>query len=165
MTDAAGRGAPAPTASPPSPRPPARYAVLTLALAAVILSPLARERGWDSFPISSYPMFSRGSIGAVNDLAHAVLVLEDGARVPASPSLLGTPEPMVATAIVRAYLASGAAEDLCAIVAARARPARPEAVAVEIVTSRFDARRYFSGAPGAREPLERAVYARCEISP
>ncbi len=137
---------------------------MTLALAAGILSPLARERGWDSFPISSYPMFSRGTIGAVNELAHAVLVLEGGGRVPAPPALLGTPEPMVATAIVRAYLARGSSADLCEIVAARARFARPAAVAVEIVASRFDARRYFSAAPDAREPLERTVYARCEVT-
>ncbi|MBX3199452.1 MAG: hypothetical protein KF894_15065 [Labilithrix sp.] len=133
-------------------------------LAAGILSPLARERGWDSFPISSYPMFSRGTIGAVNELAHAVLVLDGGGRAPASPALLGTPEPMVATAIVRAHLARGSSEDLCAAVAARARSARPEAVAVEIVRSRFDARRYFSAEPDAREPLERTVYARCEVA-
>ncbi|MBX3207076.1 MAG: hypothetical protein KF764_18665 [Labilithrix sp.] len=159
MTDRAGPPASSPAASPRT------LATVTLVLGALVLSPLARARGWDSFPLSSYPMFARGNLGSVNELAHALLVLADGTRVPASPSLVGTPEPMVATAIVRGHVTRGTAADLCASVAARARDARAvDAVAVEIATSAFDARRYFSGAPGARAPLERTVHARCEIA-
>jgi len=144
----------------------------TLVLGALIVSPLLRPRGWDSFPISSYPMFSRGDLGTVNALAHAVLVRADGSRGPATPSMVGTPEPMVAMSIIRSHIERGTASQLCESVAARAREARAEpssgagareTVSVEIVTSVFDTRRYFSAAPDARAPLRREVHARCEV--
>lgn len=140
---------------------PWRHAFVTLALAAAIVSPLARARGWDSFPISSYPMFSRGDLGSVNALAHVVLVNPDGTRRSAPPVLAGSPEPMIAMSIIRAHVDRGTSHDLCTAVATRARDTG--AVAVEVVTSVFDSRRYFSGAPDARAPLERTVAARCEI--
>ena len=142
--------------------PPWKLTLVTLALAAAILSPLARARGWDSFPISSYPMFSRGDLGTVNELAHVVLVGADGARRPAKPALVGSPEPMIAMSIARTHVDRGAGRELCAAVAERARE-HTDAVAVEVVTSVFDTRRYFSDAPGARAPLERTVVARCEV--
>lgn len=151
-------------AGPASPAPSSKLVVVTLVLGALILSPLARERGWDSFPISSYPMFARGDLGTVNELAHVVLIGPDGGRAPAAPSLIGTPEPMVAMTTVRAHVERGSAAELCASIASRARDARTSAVAIEVVTSRFDARRYFSGHPDARAPLERVVHARCEVA-
>lgn len=51
----------------------ARWA-LTALLAAAIVSPLVRDRAWDSFPISSYPMFARGDLGRRVSLGHGVLV-------------------------------------------------------------------------------------------
>jgi hypothetical protein len=108
-------------------------------------------------------MFSRGDVGHVNELAHVVLVLADGARRPASPSMVGSVEPMIAMAIVRADVERGTAADLCVAVAGRARMAQPNVVAVEVVTSTFDSRRYFSDAPDARTPLSLSIHARCEV--
>jgi hypothetical protein len=104
-------------------------------------------------------MFSRGDIGTVRSLAHVVLVDAEGARRPASPSLVGSPEPMVAMVIVARSVGRGEADALCRAVAARA----DGAALVEVVTSRFDTRRYFSSAPDARAPIAREVHARCEV--
>lgn len=135
---------------------------LTAAVALAILSPLARDRSWDDFPISSYPMFSRGDLGAVVPLGHALLVAPDGTTRPAPPALVGTPEPMVAKNLVEGAIARGAAADLCARIAARAREETPDAARVVIVTSVFDTRRYFRE-PGGRTPLSREVHASCNV--
>lgn len=135
---------------------------LTFGLALAVLSPLARDRSWDSFPISSFPMFSRGDLGAVVPLGHAVLVARDGSRRPAPPSLVGTPEPMVAKNLVEGAIARGAAADLCGRIASRAASDAPDAAAVEIVTSVFDTRRYFAE-PAGRTPVSRQVHASCNV--
>ena len=155
MTDGA---APTTDSSPPR----WKLALVTVVLAGAIVSPLAYERGWDSFPISSYPMFSRGNLGTVNELAHALLVTADGVRTPAKPALVGSPEPMIAMSIVRAHVDRGTSAELCAAVAARARD-RSDVVAVEIARSVFDSRTYFSDGPRARAPIERTIVARCEV--
>ena len=139
----------------------AARAATTLGLAAAILSPLLRDARWDSFPISSFPMFSRGDLGSVVALGHAVLVTDDGARSPAPPSLVGTPEPMVAKNLIEGAIARGRAAELCARIAARAAAEAPHARAVEIVTSTFDTRRYFADPT----PLAREVHASCTVAP
>lgn len=133
-----------------------KHAAAAIALSAAILSPLAMPEGWDSFPISSYPMFSRGNLGRRVTLGHALLVHADGTRAPAPPALVGTPEPMVAKNVIENAIAAGRAGDLCAAIASRAKGA----VAVEIATSTFDSRAYFEG---SRAPLERTVHASCPV--
>jgi hypothetical protein len=134
----------------------------TAALVACVLVPLTCERRWDDYPFSSYPMFSRGDLGRVVSVSHAVLVDGGGKRAPASPSLVGTPEPMVAKALVEGAIRRSAAGDLCAQIATRARDEAPSAIAVEIVTSHFDSRRYFEGEEG-RTPLHRDIHATCKV--
>jgi len=139
--------------------PRVRALVSTAALAVAVSYPLTRPPGWDDFPISSYPMFSRADVGHVVVLTTASLVDARGARAPAPPAMLGTPEPMVAQAI----LARGDAKELCARVArAAAADAAREAVSIEIATSVFDTHAYFAG-PEARTPVSRAITARCEV--
>ena len=133
--------------------------VTTVGLAAAILSPLFRERRWDSFPISSFPMFSRGDLGSIVALGHVVLVSESDSRSPAPPALVGTPEPMVAKNLIESAIARGDAAGLCTRIAARARIEAPDARTVEVVTSTFDTRRYFAD----RAPLSREVHASCEV--
>jgi hypothetical protein len=135
----------------------ARAWATTLIFAALVLVPLAMPVGWDSFPISSYPMFARGDLGTVVPVSHALLLTEGEGRRPAPPSLIGTPEVMVAKNIVELAIAQGRAAELCAKIAANAGG---EARQVEIVTSTFDTRRYFEV---SREPLAREVHARCEV--
>lgn len=136
-----------------------RRPLITLGIALVVLSPLARPSRWDDFPISSYPMFSRGDIAGHHLLAHALVVRADGRRTPATPAQVGTPEPMVANAIVLHAIERGAAAELCPVVAANVR--EPDAVAIEVVTSEYDARRYF--VEGKREPDARVVHATCPV--
>lgn len=140
----------------------ARAWAITLGLAAAVLWPLAWPRGQDSFPLSTYPMFSRPDLGRVVPLAHARLLGPAGRARPAPPELVGTPEVMVAKALVEAAIARGEAQALCARVAARAAADAVEADAVEIVTSTFDSARYFASREG-REPLSRVVHARCAV--
>lgn len=131
---------------------------LTIGIALVVLSPLAR--GKDDFPLSSYPMFSRGDIAGLQSLAHALVVHADGRRTPAKPSQVGTPEPMVANAIVAHAINRGSAAELCAMVAANVSEA--DAVSVEIVLSQYDAKRYFL--EGKHEPASRVVHASCPVT-
>jgi hypothetical protein len=126
-------------------------------LGGAVLSPLARDASWDSYPISSFPMFSRADLGIRASVDHAAFVGRDGRRRPVPPSLLGTPEPMVAKTVIERAIAEGRAPDLCARIAAAA----PEDVAtVEILTSLFDTQRYFSDP----SPLSREVHASCKAS-
>lgn len=133
-----------------------RWAI-TAALALAIVSPVARDRTWDSFPFSSFPMFSRGDLGTHVWMGHVVLVTRDGQRRPAPPSLVGSPEPMVAKNIVENAIHRGEAPGLCRDIAGRA-PA--DAVSVEIVTSVFDTTRYFTDPT----PLERHIVHSCNVS-
>jgi hypothetical protein len=129
---------------------------ITAALAIAIVSPLVRDRAWDSFPISSFPMFSRGDLGTRVRMGHVVFVDQDGKRRPAPPSMVGSPEPMVAKNIVENALARDEASGLCERIAGRA----PSGVEVEVVVSVFDTTRYFTDPT----PLERTVRARCKSS-
>lgn len=131
----------------------ARWAITAL-LGVTIVSPLFRDRGWDSFPISSFPMFSRGDLGTRLWLGHVVLVDGAGKRRPAPLSLVGSPEPMVAKMIVENAIARDEARHLCEQIAGRAPP---DVATVEIVVSVFDTMRYFSDPT----PLERTVRASC----
>lgn len=129
---------------------------ITAALAIAIVSPVFRDRTWDSFPISSFPMFSRGDLGTRVSLGHVILVNPDGTRRPAPPSVVGTPEPMMAVKVVENALARDEAEGLCERIAGRVE----RGVEVEIVVSVFDTTKYFPD----RVPLERTVRARCKSS-
>jgi hypothetical protein len=130
---------------------------ITAAIALAIVSPLARARTWDSFPISSYPMFSRGDLGTQLAMGHVVLVDREGKSRAAPPSLVGTPEPMVVKTVIDRAIVEGRAPELCARIAERA-PA--DVVRVEVVASIYDTRRYFSDPT----PLSREVHASCAVS-
>jgi hypothetical protein len=131
--------------------------IVTALLGLAIVSPLAREQGWDSFPISSFPMFSRGDLGTRLWLGHVVLIDRDGTRRPAPPSVVGSPEPMVAKKLVENALARDEARSLCTAIAGRAPPGTAK---IEVVTSVFDTSRYFTDPT----PVERNVHASCNAS-
>lgn len=134
---------------------------LTIAVSLIVLSPLLRGRGWDDFPLSSYPMFSRGDVTGRGYLAHVRVRHADGRSTPATPSEVGTPEPMVANAILTRAINEGRAEEICRVIARNVHDA--DAVAVDVVVSEYDARRYF--AEGRREPETRWVSASCAVTP
>ncbi len=136
---------------------------LTIVVTAGVLAPIAAPKGWDDYPISTYPMFARGDLGSVVDLDHVLVVFGDGEASPAPPVTLGTPEVMVAMKVISGAIARGEAADLCRRVARSELLPRREGrlpSEVSVVTSRFDARRYFTDG-ASRGPLSRTVHARC----
>jgi hypothetical protein len=99
-------------------------------------------------------MFSRGDLGTRMWLGHVILVDADGNRRPAPPSVVGTPEPMVAKNLVENALARDEAPGLCTAIAGRAPPGTAK---IEVVSSVFDTSRYFTDPT----PVERTVHATC----
>jgi hypothetical protein len=137
--------------------PVAAFVVAVVAVAA----PALRQPSADSYPLSTYPMFSdnQGRSAAVDV---AVGVRADGTREALSPQLVtGTPEIVLAVATVSDAVHEGRAEVLCADVAARVgRSSRAAVAEVEIATETYDAPGYFAG---DRAPLARTVHARCPV--
>jgi hypothetical protein len=123
--------------------------------------PLVLER--DSYPHSTYPMFSsrRGAATAVDT---AVAVGADDQVWRLDPArLAATDEVILAAATVSRHVGAGTSEVLCDEIAGRVATDGPSgAIAVEVVTERFDAVAWFRG---ERTPLDRVVHARCEVRP
>jgi hypothetical protein len=122
--------------------------------------PLGLER--DSFPHSTYPMFSsrRGAATAVD----TAVATGAGDRVwRLDPErVAATDEVILAAATVSRHVNGGTADVLCGEIAERVAASGPsEATAVEVVTERFDAVAWFRG---ERTPLDRVVHARCEVT-
>ena len=126
--------------------------ILVLAVAAPILGP----PGEDSFPLSTYPMFSRAR-AQVTSLSTAAGFDAGGERLDLSPTVIGgTREVIQASTTVAREVAAGTGERFCREVLGRA----PDDVAViEIVTETYDVVAYFDG---DTRPQERDVHARCQ---
>jgi hypothetical protein len=104
-------------------------------------------------------MFS-GRQSAEADIPHAVAIGEDGERRVLPPDAILNDEVIQSFETLRQAIADGpeATQALCERIAARA--GRPRDVAVEIVTDRYDAIRYFEG---DEEPLRSTVHASCAV--
>ena len=139
------------------------YLALAVAVAAVAVPPLVPPTA-DSYPLSTYPMFSldRGPRSAVATL---VGLDAEGEAHRLSPHLIGgTDEPMLAVATA-SRAARGTAADqtrLCDQVAARvARSARSDVVEVALQVEDHDSVGFVTGARG--EPLAVRVLTTCEV--
>jgi hypothetical protein len=138
-------------------------AVLVAVVSVVGVVPVVLER--DSFPLSDFPMFSsrRSTVESVDT---AVAVSADGARQHRlTPSLMsGSDEPVTAAVTVSRAINEGAAQTLCSDIAARLSRSAPswldEGSAIEVVTERHDALKYFAG---DRSPVDRVVHVRCAV--
>ena len=98
-----------------------------------MLSPLLREPTSDTYPLSTYPMFASDR-GAVHTISTAVERLEDGSIERLSPDLIaGTDEVILAGVTVSRSIAQGAADELCAEIAARLGAGRTVEVRRETV--------------------------------
>ena len=129
---------------------------------ALILAPIVRRPPTDSFPLSTYPMFSfnRPRISASYSI---VGLTDDAAVVRLSPRLVnGTVEVILAAAAVEEAIRAGgdAANELCGLAAARVADTDLPAVRLEVVTETYDTVAWFSG---EEEPLVREVHASCEV--
>lgn len=117
---------------------------------------MLRSPADDSFPLSTYPMFSLAR-PAETTVSSAVGFDASNERVILSPRIVGgTAEVIQAAATVSRAISTGAAEELCREIIARAPTG---VVALEVVTETYDVVEYFDGEEG---PLRRTVHARCE---
>jgi hypothetical protein len=133
--------------------------VAAVAGCGLVASPLASGR--DSFPLSTYPMFSSPR-GTTEPVTTAVLRRADGTVERLTPFQIARTVEIVSAAVtVRTEVNAGRAEALCADIAGRLDPAATgRGATVEVVTEVVDAIGWFRG---ARTPLERTVHAACPV--
>lgn len=140
-------------------RRPLAYTVIAAVLGVVGIVPLVLDR--DSFPLSTYPMFStrRSTAEAVDT---AVAVDADGTVRRLGPQRIGgTDEIILATATVSRAINAGTVDQLCTEIAGRVAGDGPDTAAnIEIVTELFDAVRWYRG---DHEPIERVVHTSCPV--
>jgi len=129
------------------------------AIVALLGAPLLVGSDYDSYPLSTYPMFAHDRD---DEVAVRTAIAVDGAAVARlSPRLIGgTDEPMLARESVEHAIDTGAAMTLCEEIAGRARRAGVSGE-IHVVTERYDTLAWFDG---DREPLDRAVHASCEVA-
>jgi hypothetical protein len=135
--------------------------VVSVAALALVFSPVLRPSQRDSYPLSTYPMFSYDR-GRESALPTAVGVTLEGQVRRLSPELIsGGYEPVRAFATVEASIENGDTADLCREIAERAVKSRTSDVtAIEVVTEVHDVVSWFDG---DKEPRQRIVHARCPL--
>ena len=132
--------------------------VVSVAAILVVLLPAWIER--DSYPLSTYPMFSyrRARVEVVDT---AVGYDTAGWRVRLTPTIIaGGREVIHAAVTVSTAIAQGDTDALCNEIAARATARRPPLARIEVVSETHDVITYFAG--GAT-PLAVVVHASCEV--
>ncbi len=135
------------------------WAAAGLAVVAVGAVPLVLDR--DSFPLSTFPMFA-ADIDRTQSVDTAVAVAADGTTIRLTPEdIAGTTVVNQAASVVTTAIVGGRADELCTDIARRLAGG-PGPVAVEVVTERYDAVRWFDG---DRTPVDRVVHARCVVAP
>lgn len=133
-----------------------------VAVVAAVLWPVVRQPPRDSFPLSTYPMFSSPKEPVV-DIDVAVGVRTDGSARRLGPELIAdTDEVIQAGALVRRAVAGGPATagELCRTIAGRLSGSDGDTVAVEVRTDRYDAIGWYRG---RSDPLVSTVHATCEV--
>lgn len=128
--------------------------------------PFTWPRHRDSFPISSYPMFSARLATPMVKLQYAVGTAPSGTRHHLAPELVANDEVLQARAVLARAVARGgkATRVLCERIAGRVAAAGGElarVTEVRIVTGTHDAVDYLSGRD--RVGLER-VHGRCPVT-
>lgn len=133
------------------------WAAAALVIVVIGIVPVALDR--DSFPLSTFPMFS-AHIDRTQSIDTAVGRRPDGTVVRLTPAeISGTTIVNQAASVVSSAIAENRSADLCAEVAARLGTGT-EAAMVEIVTERYDAVAWFDG---RRTPVDRVVHAQCAV--
>ncbi|KIG14039.1 hypothetical protein DB30_07306 [Enhygromyxa salina] len=139
----------------------------SVAVALAMVSPVLRRPPVDSFPLSTYPMFStaRPPISQIHTLLG---VTASGEREVLSPTLIsGDPWAILALETVLAAKRGGPKRrrELCEAVAARVAADDSRADALEqivFVTETYDAPAYFFG---ETSPQSTKVHATCPVPP
>jgi hypothetical protein len=136
------------------------YGFAAVLIVAMLLPLLGDPRG-DSFPFSTYPMFS-GRASSEATVPHAVLVAGDGERTVLPPEAVANDEVIQAYETLRQAVGQGAdaTARLCARAAEWQAGRSDEPARVEIVSDTYNAVAYFEG---DKEPLATTVHATCEV--
>ncbi|MGD8606815.1 MAG: hypothetical protein PVH21_05940 [Myxococcales bacterium] len=142
--------------------------MVSLVLTCLVLWPAFLDPSEDSFPLSTYPMFSRAKTDPSLVLTQALAVMPDGARKPLPPKLsTGNEEVIQSMKIIvdNTYGGGERAEQFCRDIASRvaATASSPwsEAAAIELARSHFDTVAYFEESP---RPRHRRTLYRCPIA-
>ncbi|MGK3965458.1 hypothetical protein WMF38_14935 [Sorangium sp. So ce118] len=137
---------------------------VTAGLLLLMLAPLFRRPPVDSFPLSTYPMFSWGRHDARTTVERAVGVDSRGGRRPIPPRLVGSEEVLQAKATLAHSIRQGAraTRALCRGIAARVaeQSGQADLVSVEIRTDTFDAVAFFEG---QEAPIDSKLHATCKV--
>lgn len=147
------------------------------AFAGVLLSPLRHYVGnakhvkrkkveYDSFPLSTYPMFSADRRGRVT-VPHVVGITSDWQRIPLHYRHYGTGGlNQVRKQIARAVRRGNAAEvaqRYADSLAVAPRRSETDVVRVLVVRSRFAFDEYFSATEPSKQPFRETIHAQCEV--
>ena len=145
--------------SQPAMRRSGRLAITVCVLAA-LMAPVVVDR--DSFPLSTYPMYSRSRSGE-STIVTAQGVLADGTLRTLTPTLIGaSDDPLIVVGRLRAAMAAGRGDVRCAEIAERVarRTTLDDVVGVEIVGERHDT---VARTLGEESLVDRDVRASCEV--
>ena len=127
-----------------------------------VLLPVFGDTRSDSFPLSTYPMFS-GLSDSTTSIDHVVAVAEDESRTPLPPESVANEEVLQAMVIISGAIHQGpeATEALCRKAALWVYEARWENIeTVEVLTDSFDSLDYFDG---DKTPISSVLHARCVV--
>jgi len=142
------------------------YAVSVALLALAIWPAFRRPVIDDSFPLSTFPMFSASRPRRMT-ITHVLAVHADGTREPLPPSITSdNPEVLQSMMTIRraAFAPPDYRAKYCRTVAKRVVDSGndewDDVEQLEIATSLYDAVDYFEDGP---EPLKRRIRHRCEV--
>jgi hypothetical protein len=137
-------------------------ALFSLAVIAATLSPVWREPPRDSFPLSTYPMFS--TVRETSWLDVVVGFDEGGGEHRISPNMIANAEVMQAAQTIADAVRGRRAPILCEEVARRVVAARryEAVVRLEVQSRKLDPLTYFASESGSG-PARVLRRARCEV--
>jgi hypothetical protein len=138
--------------------------LLSAAVLAAILYPVAWKPPRDSFPLSNYPMFARRQTSPEMSLQYAIGVEADGTRRPLRPALVANEEVLQARAVIADAFRRGpvALDALCRRIAGRVAARGREVagvVEVRLMDGRHDAIAFLVRGELGREEVRR----RCPV--
>lgn len=139
---------------------------VSMLMLGAVLVPLSWDAGVDSFPLSSYPMFSHGRTSSESSITHVVAIGADGTRTVVPPHEVASSAVMQTLVTIEQSVHAGpaSARRFCREIAERLTHSNNSqlraSVSVEIETARIDSIRYLAG---DTEPLSRALHARCQL--
>lgn len=137
--------------------------LITAGVVAALLAPVALDR--DSFPLSTYPMYSRARGQAVV-FATAQAVDENGNTTTLTLEVIGdSDDPLIVAGELRDAIRDDRADERCEEIARRAAAwsgLAEERATIEVVTERHDV---VVQVEGGDSLLERTVHASCEVMP